>query len=685
VAVGAVGVGAVSYFLPDWAGLAVQILVAALLLGIAGAGAKTLFGRAVFLLGENDQLRVEGFRGRTVHRGPGMKVLNPLGYRSAATEKALTLGPLDYVKVRSLQGQSRIVKGPQLFFRPAEERQIGSVGKAVSLVNGEYVRVHDRSTGTRTVVVGPQVFVSGPHDDVSAKRAATSLVATEYLVVKDKLSGTERVVKGPAVFVPEPYDEIVKSEKAITLQKDEYVRITDKKTGQKWCAKGPAKVLLEPSWISEGIKKAVMLKNTEYVRLVDDQGRVAVHRGDETREPVFPGPRDELLDGKKLPAVELKFQEYVKVLDKTTGTIRTVRGPASVFLGAHERFLGAGKRDSVEVDVEHAVVVRDKNTGQLRMVTEPQLFFPGPDEVIEDVRQKINLADHECVIVKDHTGTYTYHYGNDAKATQAGTPGSFFLPPHAQVVELVWSRGPRRDQRDLRIQRLDLRAQYMLFEFSCRTADNVELVLEGTFFWQIGDVPTMLATTGDVPGDVCSHARSQFIRYVSRVSLKEFMEELHELARKVYADDNEFYSKRGLQIHSLEITSFHCADPSTRAILEQIIQETTNRMNRLSQAESEAEVKHFRTKGQIDQQQLNTNLLRIQHDHQKQQAKVQGKAEADKAVEFLQGLEKSVPNLADRLRMWTQLRQGDCLGSVADGHGKVFFTPNDMNLSIEAA
>merc|ERR1719231_2011470 len=164
------------------------------------------------------------------------------------------------------------------------------------------------------------------------------------------------------------------------------------------------------------------------------------------------------------------------------------------------------------------------------MVTEPQLFFPGPDEVIEDVRQKINLADHECVIVKDHTGTYSYHYGNDDKAKEAKTPGSFFLPPHAQVVELVWSRGPRRDQRDLRIQRLDLRAQYMLFEFSCRTSDNVELVLEGTFFWQIENVETMVKMTGDTTGDISQHARSKFIQRVSQVTLKDFMDNFNALA-----------------------------------------------------------------------------------------------------------------------------------------------------------
>merc|ERR1719152_621731 len=268
------------------------------------------------------------------------------------------------------------------------------------------------------------------------------------------------------------------------------------------------------------------------------------------------------------------------------------------------------------------------------------------------------------MILKHADGTYAFHYGDKDKAKEAGTPRSFFIPPHAQVVQLVWSSGPRRATRDLVIQRLDCRAQFMLFEFNCRTSDNVELVLEGTFFWQISDVPTMLQTTGDVPGDVCNHARSQFIRYVSRVSLKEFMEELHALAKKVYQDDQEFYKNRGLAIHSLEITSFHCADPSTRAILEQIIQETTNRMNRLSQAESEAEVNHFKTQGQIDQEEAASKLLEIQHAHKQEQAKVEGKAEADKAIAFLKGLASSVPNLEDRLRLWQTLRKKDQLDAV---------------------
>merc|ERR1719515_597207 len=109
----------------------------------------------------------------------------------------------------------------------------------------------------------------------------------------------------------------------------------------------------------------------------------------------------------------------------------------------------------------------------------------------------------------------------------------------------------------------------------------------------------MVKTTGDTSGDICNHARSQFIRMVSQVTLKQFMETGHTIAKKVHEDDPEFYATRGVKVHSLEVTRYQCADRSTSQILEQIIQETTNRMNRLSQQESENEVKVFAMQGQL--------------------------------------------------------------------------------------
>merc|ERR1712039_132028 len=105
-------------------------------------------------------------------------------------------------------------------------------------------------------------------------------------------------------------------------------------------------------------------------------------------------------------------------------------------------------------------------------------------------------------------------------------------------------------------------------------------------------------------------------------------DDLNKISKKVYEDDNDFYSSRGVRVHSLEVTRYQCADQSTSQVLSQIIQETTNRMNRLSQAESENEVNLFRTQGQIEQEKLNTELLEIQYEHSKDQAEVAGRAEA---------------------------------------------------------
>merc|ERR1719262_523071 len=351
-------------------------------------------------------------------------------------------------------------------------------------------------------------------------------------------------------------------------------------------------------------------------------------------------------------------------------------------LGPHEKFLDGGKQKAVEVDAEHAVLVRDKSTGQVRLVTENQLFVPGPHDTIDEIRELIKLADHEALIVKDQEGLFKYYYGSDEKRGK-DQPRSFFLPPCHDIVQLCWSRGRRREKRDLLIERFDTRAQYMSFEFNCRTKDNVELVLEGTFFWEVVDLPLMVRTTGDTSGDICNHARPQFIKHVARVTLKEFMDDLNCISNKVYEEDSQFYASRGVKVHSLEVTRYACAEASTSEVLQEIIKETTNRMNRLSQAESENEVNLFRMQGQIEQERLNGELLGIQHEHSQAEAEVSGKAEAARIAAFISGLESQVPALQDRIAMWQTLRKTDALSVVSQGGASLYYTPNDVNLSIE--
>merc|ERR1712193_426476 len=129
-------------------------------------------------------------------------------------------------------------------------------------------------------------------------------------------------------------------------------------------------------------------------------------------------------------------------------------------------------------------------------------------------------------------------------------------------------------------------------------------------------------------------------------------DDFNNIAKQAHDGDDDFYAVRGVKIHSLEVTRYQCADQSTAEILEQIIQETTNRMNRLSQAESENEVKLFRTQGEIEQERLNGALLSIKHEHAEAEAEVGGRAEANRVAAFITGLEAKVPKLEDRIRLW---------------------------------
>lgn len=626
VAVFAVGVGCSwFYLLPG----IICIVVAAILAVLS----------SMRFLGKDEQLRVVRFTETTVHNGPCTIMLYPLTYRSATTVKATSLGNMDYLKVKdTVGGGVRVEQGPQLVFL-------------------------------------------GAYDQVERHGTAVTLSKTEYIVVEDQQSGDSHTVKGPTVWVPKEYENASSKRTAIVLQEDEYVRIADTATGQRKVVRGKDLVFLEPTQrMDGGMRKAWTLQAHEYVRLLDTiTGKITVHKGEST---VFPTPYEEPSDGDKMAAIELKVDEYVKIMDQTSGKIRVSAGPALVFLEANDKIMDGGKKKAVQVDDEHAVLVRDISTGQLRLVMDNQLFVPAANEVIEHVQELIMLADHEAVIVKDKEGVLHFYYGDPAKIT-ADHPRSFFLPPHSEVVKLNWSGGMRRLKRDLKIDRFDLRPQFMWNEIDCRTKDNVELVLETTLFWEVTDLAQMVRKTGNLTGDIYNQIRSAFIKHVAQKNLKEFMEQLHIVSRQVFEEDPEFYSSRGVKIHSLEVTKYSCSEKRTSEVLQQIIEETTNRLNRLSQAESENEVKMFKMQGQIEQEKLNGELLSIQHEHAKNDAEVSGCAEAERVGAFIKRLEQDVPKLEDRISMWQVLRKTDALQVVSQGECKLYYTPNDVNLSIK--
>ena len=86
-----------------------------------------------------------------------------------------------------------------------------------------------------------------------------------------------------------------------------------------------------------------------------------------------------------------------------------------------------------------------------------------------------------------------------------------------------------------------------------------------------------------------------------------------------------------------------CAESSTAQILQQIIQETTNRMNRLQQQESENEWQLLQIKGDIEEERAKTELLSVQVENSNARAAMDGLAEATRVQSFLQGIAADVP------------------------------------------
>mmetsp|Transcript_73482 Transcript_73482/g.142136 ORF Transcript_73482/g.142136 Transcript_73482/m.142136 type:complete len:689 (-) Transcript_73482:63-2129(-) len=590
------------------------------------------------------------------------------------------LSQTEYCYVSDGAGNQRLVKGPTRYI-PTPYETVSNKKQAIALDGNMYIKVQHKVEGDVRVERGPQLIFPLPSEQIigGGSQKAIEVDAETAVLVRDSLLGSLRLVQDNGLFFPNPQDEIVavqKSSDMIKLGANDYAVIQDTQKHQMRIEEGEKRFFLQVH--EELVRKAeaMRLSETEYCYVEDAAGKQCLVRG-----PIrfIPSPYENTT-GKK-SAITLDGLMYLKVQNSVTGELRVERGPQLLFPEPSEQIVGKGAQKAIQIDSETAVLVRDTKQGGLRLVQEHGLFFPRAEDDIVNVQKLIRLSDHDALVMKTETGAFQFFYGDDK--LRGDQPRAFFLPPYCQVVEHVWSRGRRRQQRDLRITHLDMRPQFMNFEFNASTSDNVELVLEGTFYWQLADIPKMMMYSGDVTGDICNYARSTFIQKISQVTLKQFMENFRQIASQVVDEDTGFYSTRGLKVHSLEVTGYHCADSSTSAILQQMIQETTNRMNRTSQQESENELKMNKIHGEIEQERARGELLKIQQTHIEEEARVAGRSDAQRAIQFLQSLEEVVPDGGDRVAMWKVLRKGETLATLSAGKAHLYFTPSDVNLSIE--
>lgn len=447
---------------------------------------------------------------------------------------------------------------------------------------------------------------------------------------------------------------------------------------QRRVVNGPGIYFSKPlEWVSR--RQGLQLGPAEYLRLRNSlSGELSIQTGPQL---YFLAPWEEVVDYEK--ALVLQQEQYLRLLDSATGRLRVLKGEQAVVPGPTERVV-QGVQNAIPIDAENAVLVRDLRNGNLALISEPQVFVPEAHQEVVEVRPLIQLEDHEAVVVRSQDGSYTIHTGQSEQR-------AFFLDPHCELLEFRWSSGIHKDSRSLLLTRLDLRPKFMWYEFDVRTADNVELRLGVTFFWQIDTVQTMLASTDDAPGDICSHSRSLIIQAVSQVSLEQFLADFNALIRasvqtsaqtSAQGGRLDFFQARGLTIHAVEVRSVSCKDVATQHILQEIIQETTHRINLLQKQESENEVKLRQLQGQLALEKQRETLLQWQEQHQQAEGRIAGLAEAEKVKTFFDHLKELSPEL--RLQVYQLLRKQDALAELSQGQAQLYFTPADVNLSIES-
>merc|ERR1712139_86880 len=242
------------------------------------------------------------------------------------------------------------------------------------------------------------------------------------------------------------------------------------------------------------------------------------------------------------------------------------------------------------------------------------------------------------------------------------------------------------------VKKIDLRARKMFFNYEVRTKDNVKLQLEGTIFWQVKNVPRMINATADPEGDVWHHARSVLIQAVSKATLGIFMSGFNQIVEEAFQAQaaDGFYVERGVELQSMEVTRYTCVDAKTAEILQEIIQETTNRINRLQAQESENEVMAARLAADITLEKQRTEFIKTQAANEQLRAQSQGEAAGVKlykdAATFIGGLSKEVPDVDSRVELYklhkTLSSRNTDTENLSSGKANLFLTPEDVNLKL---
>jgi regulator of protease activity HflC (stomatin/prohibitin superfamily) len=585
----------------------------------------------------------------------------PPGDPACPLLQKLILGQHEYVKiVNEENGQIRIVDGQPseekygnvLVFEPIETMPFG-VQQGTLLTEYESVMATDTTTGTRYVTMTNGMVFPGPYDVLGPKETGIPLSRTEYIRLRNMQTGGLRIVKGETVYFKGPFDEVI----------GEYEN-NGVRTGH----------VLTPDIALHVLSK-------------DDGTRRLVRFGDQEEKVWFPGPYDELLEVRH--GIKLSKAEWVRLMNEETGEVRIEIGEQVVFLGPTEVKIG-DIRKGYHVNSEQALVVESADTGEQRLFTTPCTFFPSAYENVVAIRPLLRVEPHESVVIMDTDGAFKFY--NPILQTAKGE--SFFLPPYHSLVTMYWSTGNPDEQDEYEaLTKIDLRAQYLFFDFEVRTSDNVRLKIAGTVFWQVTDVQKMIRATRDTRGDIWHRSRNVLIAAVGSVKLNDFMEQLNDIVEGAFEDDkaSPFYDDRGLMVHSMEVTQYETIDDSTSAVFEEIIRETTYRINRMEKQTSDNEVAEAKLRADVILEKNRTELLKTRADNEKSLSIADGENAGLKLAAgadiFINSLATEIPNITDRVQLYKLhqelAKRNMTSANLAKGGAQLFVAPQDMNLRLQ--
>merc|ERR1711939_302207 len=335
------------------------------------------------------------------------------------------------------------------------------------------------------------------------------------------LDGRRSTVEGPGFHTYCCCSE-VSLRPATILQESDYCTVLNDEDGSRRAVYGPTVDWLGPreSLIAPGISHCPSLTREEYIVV---HNVIEGSKRNQVGPCLFrPGPFDQVSPVKQ--ALNLSVNEYVKIKDEN-GQIRVERGQARIIPQPLEEIVG-GVQKAINIDEHTGVMLRNEDTGTVELLTDHGLFIPGPHQEDIKVQKKIVLQEYERMVYKDATGKFIYVSGDSAMR-------NFFLPPFCTKVVQEWSTDLKKEHTEVeKIWKFDVRPSCMKYEFNCRTIDNVELVVDVSFYWRIVDTLEMIEKTADAPGDICTHARSMIIQAVSNITLIEFLEGFNDIIRR---------------------------------------------------------------------------------------------------------------------------------------------------------